>query len=207
MNQDIFQVQLHGVGKKFNKDWIFKNISVDFHSGNNYAVLGHNGSGKSTLLQVIAGNILPTSGEVLFIFNEKKIEEETSYQYISFCAPYIQLIEEMTLTEMIDFHRQFKKLPDIDIVEALQLKHTAHKEIRQFSSGMKQRVKLGLSILTQSHLLILDEPLTNLDDKGKEWYYNIIQQFASNKIVLVGSNRQDEYAFCKHQIKIEDYKL
>jgi ABC-type multidrug transport system ATPase subunit len=207
LNQDTFQVQLHGVGKKFNKDWVFKNFNMEFISGNSYAILGPNGSGKSTLLQVIAGNVLPTSGDISFVFNGKMVEAETSYQQVSLCAPYLQLIEEMTLTEMITFHRQFKQLPDIDIAETLQLKHANHKEIRQFSSGMKQRVKLGLSILTQSHLLILDEPLTNLDDKGKEWYYHMIQQYTDNKVVLVGSNRQDEYAFCNHQIKIEDYKF
>lgn len=206
MQSHIQQIILKEIGKKYNRDWIFKNVNLVFETNKSYAILGPNGSGKSTLLQVIAGNLMPTNGTVSISSVSAEIDVEVIYKHVSICAPYLQLIEEMNLAELIAFHTKFKKLLINDVVEVLQLEKAGYKEIRQYSSGMKQRVKLGLAILSADEILILDEPLTNLDEQGKQWYYNMIDQYAKNKIIIVGSNRADEYAFCEQKISIEEYK-
>ncbi len=212
------KITLNQIGKRYNRDWIFRNVSLEFQSGNKYAILGPNGSGKSTLLQVIAGNLIPSEGNIIYdtenrkpLSSEDLYTAENIYRHLAICAPYLQLIEEFTLKEMIDFHVKFKPLAGQlntgKTIEILALSHAAHKQIRYFSSGMKQRVKLGLAILSNVPLLILDEPLTNLDDNGKNWYYHLIENYAKEKTILVGSNRPDEYAFAGKQISIGDYKL
>jgi ABC-type multidrug transport system ATPase subunit len=211
------KITLNQIGKRYNRDWIFRNISLEFQSGNKYAILGPNGSGKSTLLQVIAGNLIASEGNIIYDLENKSaatseeiITAENIYRHLAICAPYLQLIEEFTLKEMIDFHVKFKllagQLDTEKTIEILALSHASEKQIRHFSSGMKQRVKLGIAILSEVPLLILDEPLTNLDDNGKNWYYQLIENYTKEKTILIGSNRPDEYAFAEKYISIGDYK-
>jgi ABC-type multidrug transport system ATPase subunit len=219
------KITLNQIGKRYNRDWIFRNVSLEFQSGHSYAILGPNGSGKSTFMQVIAGSLIASEGNITYnvekwsngtLENKKSISsEETNiadniYEQLAICAPYLQLIEEFTLKEMIDFHIKFKpfapQLTTTNAIDVLELSHAANKQIRHYSSGMKQRVKLGLAILSNVPLLILDEPLTNLDENGKNWYYKLIENYTKETTILVGSNRPDEYAFSEKQISISDFK-
>ena len=202
---------LNNTGKKFNVEWIFRNISYTFGEHSAYAILGRNGSGKSTFLQVLAGNIVPTSGTISYSHLNKTITPEQIFRHLSLVAPYQELIEEFTLNEMLKFHFSFKSMmPSISIAKIIDiLGFTAHKEkpIRQFSSGMKQRVKLIMAILSDTPLLLLDEPTMNLDHAGSEWYLGLINDFIKDRMVIVCSNlEKDETAFCTGKIFIEDYK-
>src|SRR5690606_16661646 len=133
--------------KRFNRDWIFRNVNLTFQKGNKYAILGPNGSGKSTLLQIIAGNLTSSEGTI-----DCAVNDDEFYRHVSICAPYLQLIEEMTLEEQIIFHSHFKsfheKFSAEKIIALLQLQHAAHKQIKHFSSCMKQSIKHGLSLFT-----------------------------------------------------------
>ena len=204
-------ITLNGIGKKFNTEWIFRNLNASFEPGMGYAILGRNGSGKSTLLQVIAGNIYPTSGKINYSLNGKTIPDEQIFRHLALVAPYQELIEEFTLREMLDFHFSFKPLVDglsvTKIVDLLAFPQSKSKQIRKFSSGMKQRVKLVCAILSDTPLLFLDEPTTNLDSTGIEWYMNLINDYGKNRTIIVCSNMQQvESGFCKESIQIEDYK-
>jgi ABC-type multidrug transport system ATPase subunit len=112
--------------------------------------------------------------------------------------------------EQFEFHATFKTLQSSitvnDIIERIGLKNSAHKQIRYFSSGMKQRLKLALAILSDTPLLLLDEPCSNLDKEGYQLYAELIQQFAQHKLIIVGSNDPQEYAFCQQQVNLMDYK-
>ncbi len=160
-------ITLDNIGKRFGRDWIFRKINYQFISGKNYAVLGPNGSGKSTLLQLIACNQSPTEGAVRFSSNAANINADDIFRYISICAPYLQLIEEFTLSEQLRFHFSFKKsmdgMKENEIIELLGFQQHARKQIRHFSSGMKQRVKIALTVLSDTAVILLDEPATNLD--------------------------------------------
>lgn len=202
-------ITLQNIGRRFNKEWIFKGINYEFEQGQKYAVLGPNGSGKSTLLSILLGSLTSSEGKLTYLASQE-ISVEAIYQYISFAAPYIDLIEEFTLQETIAFHFQFKsyaeKLNEGEILGLLGLAKSQDKALKHFSSGMKQRTKLALACCTDSPILLLDEPTSNLDTQGIDWYLTLIEQFGKDKTIIVGSNQVHEYSFCKKQLKIEDYK-
>ncbi|MFM7645654.1 MAG: ATP-binding cassette domain-containing protein [Sphingomonadales bacterium] len=203
-------ISLSDTGKRYNRDWIFRRLTYQFCSGTSYAIVGPNGSGKSTLLQAISGALLINEGSIGYEQNGVPIADDRVHGYLSFCAPYLELIEEMTATELLDFHRQFKPLmPGIDTATALQLAGlgtTKNKQIRYFSSGMKQRLKLAQAFFSDTPLLLLDEPCTNLDKEGIALYQSLLNDFTKDRIVIIGSNVSAEYATCQAQLAIHDHK-
>ena len=199
-------ITLSQAGKRFNKDWIFKSLDFTFEMGKQYALIGNNGSGKSTLLQIISGYTNLTKGTI----DWDHFDTHTIYTQLSLAAPYLELVEEFTTLEQIDFHQSFKplmkQLSIDDMIEMIGLKEAKHKQIRHFSSGMKQRLKLALAILSDTPLLLLDEPCSNLDKSGYQLYQNMIATYAMHKLIIVGSNDPEEYQFCGQQINLMDYK-
>ena len=103
-------VRLSNVGKRYNREWIFRHCNYEFKTGKNYAITGPNGSGKSTLLQVIAGATLHNEGTIEYHNGQRITANEQHYSNISIAAPYLELIEEMTAKEMLTFHSKFKPL-------------------------------------------------------------------------------------------------
>lgn len=203
------KIALNNVGRRFNKEWIFKNLNAEFASGKSYAILGPNGSGKSTLLSVLTGSLTPSEGEISYT-DAKEIPVENIYQYISLAAPYLELIETFTLKEIIEFHFKFKNFASgVDaknLITILGLEKSANKEIKYFSSGMKQRTKLALACCSDAPILFLDEPTSNLDVQGINWYQELIEKFTKEKLTIIGSNQIQEYEFCTEQIQISDFK-
>jgi ABC-type multidrug transport system ATPase subunit len=204
------KITLIDAGKRFNRDWIFRHLSYEFHTGHSYAITGPNGSGKSTLLQVIGGAVGPSEGRVNYEKAADVVPPEDVYKYISLAAPYLELIEEMTLPEFLDFHSAFKPfispLDTGSIVSLLGLDGAKHKQIRNYSSGMKQRVKLAQSIFSDTPVVLLDEPCTNLDEDGVLLYQRLIKNHCIDRLVIVSSNDRQEYEFCTERINIVDYK-
>lgn len=207
---DNITISLENIGRRFNRDWIFRGVDYTFSSGESYAVLGPNGSGKSTLLQILNGSLSPSAGNISFLFDRKKLEIETVFNYLSLAAPYLELIEEFSLEEMIDFHFKFKPfkagINKDKVIELLSLPGSKNKLIRYFSSGMKQRLKLALAFCSDTPMLMLDEPTSNLDTQGIDWYLNLAEQFAHGRLTIVCSNQEHEYSFCRHRLSISDYK-
>lgn len=203
-------IKLSAAGRRFNQEWIFRDISYTFAGGQKYAILGPNGSGKSTLLSLILGNLSPSEGEVSYAADGIAIPEAEWYRQSSFAAPYLDLVEEFTLQETIAFHFKFKDLiPGLNlraVLDLLGLSRSEDKALKYFSSGMKQRTKLALACCTDAPLLLLDEPTSNLDVQGVSWYQDLIAQFAAKKMVIIGSNQENEYKFCDHHLQISDYK-
>ncbi len=202
------EIQLEQAGKRFNRDWIFRKLNYTFQSGNAYAIIGANGSGKSTLLQVIAGSTNPSEGNVQYSINNKQCSTEDIYQHISIAAPYLEVIEEMTATEFLQFHATFKPLtlPVEEIIGIINLEKAATKQIRYYSSGMKQRIKLAQAIFTQAPIILLDEPCTNLDKTGYTLYHDLINNYCTNKLIIVSSNDENEMDFCEEKLNIMDWK-
>lgn len=203
------QITLENLGRRFNKEWIFKDVNYVFSQGQQYAILGPNGSGKSTLLSVLLGNLTPSEGKIIY-HEQKEILPENIFNFISLAAPYLDLIEEFTLKETIDFHFKFKKYQHgfnaAAVVDLLALSKAEDKPLKYFSSGMKQRTKLALAFCTDTPILVLDEPTSNLDNQGTDWYLSLIEKFSKDRLVLVGSNQAYEYDFCQHHLNILDYK-
>jgi ABC-type multidrug transport system ATPase subunit len=203
-------ISLSDAGKRFNRDWIFRHFTYQFEQGKSYAITGPNGSGKSTLLQVLSGSMHFNEGKIEWATDNKQLANENVYTHVSMCAPYLEVVEEMTLKEFLDFHHGFKPfLPGITtekIISALGLDKAADKQIRYYSSGMKQRVKLAQCIFSDTAIVLLDEPCTNLDSNGIELYHQLIADHCKNRLVVVSSNDEVEYRFCEKRINIIDYK-
>lgn len=204
------QIQLSDAGKKFNREWIFRGVDFIFQSGKTYAITGPNGSGKSTLLQAIAGSLNLTTGKITWQQKSTEVADDKVYHYLSLAAPYLELIEEMTAREFLQFHASFKPLISTvttnTILQLIGLEKAADKQIRYYSSGMKQRVKLAQAIFSDVPLLLLDEPCTNLDISGYDLYHRLIKDYCSSKTIIVSSNDQMEIDFCEERIQITDYK-
>lgn len=204
------RITFSDTGKRFNREWIFRNLSFDFLPGEKYAITGPNGSGKSTVLQVISGSMAASAGHIRWQLKNELLQEDALFNFLSISAPYLETIEELSAFEFLSFHNKFKNFIDHisvdEIIEVIGLKSSAHKQIRYFSSGMKQRIKLAQAIFSDVPLLLLDEPCTNLDTAGIELYHQLITKYAIGKTLIVSSNDVQEYSFCKSIINVLDYK-
>jgi ABC-type multidrug transport system ATPase subunit len=204
------KIILDNVGKRFPPDWIFKKINLEFNQDEKYALIGPNGSGKSTLLKIISGHLSPSQGKMLAYQGLDLIPADRFFNFISFTAPYMDLVEEFTLFESVQFHRKFKPFRDgmkeNDFIELLKLKKAENKPLKYFSSGMKQKVKLGLALFSEVPLILLDEPTTNLDVAGADWYAECISRIPKEIILIVASNTPGDYESFNHKIFMKDYK-
>ncbi|HRG78912.1 MAG TPA: ATP-binding cassette domain-containing protein [Cyclobacteriaceae bacterium] len=204
------RIIVKNLSKRFNREWIFKDFSYQFTSPNTYALVGPNGSGKSTLLQILWGQMLASQGSISYENEGRELPTDQVYKHIAIAAPYMDLIDEFTLIEMVRFHFKFKKtrnnLTIEEVVGLLELAPAKDKMISNFSSGMKQRLKLGLTFYSQADALFLDEPTTNLDRKSIEWYHRHREQLPDKTLVLIASNQEHEYPANAQKVDILTYK-
>jgi ABC-type multidrug transport system ATPase subunit len=208
--QNSVSIKLNNAGKKFGKDWIFRNVTIDIEPREKIAILGLNGSGKSTLLQALTGYLGLNEGELAYFLNHQATKEEHTFNLISLASPYLELIEDFTLTEQIEHSLHYKpfinNLDTDKIIELSGLSAHKNKYIKLFSSGMKQRLKLTLAILSDAPVLFLDEPTTNLDATVIDWYKMLINNYALHKTIIVCSNSiKDEYAFCNRVLSMDTF--
>lgn len=204
------KISVETLGKRFNREWIFRNLTYTFEGGTTYAVVGPNGSGKSTLLQVLWGQMPPSTGMVSYVLKQKKIALEEVYQSLAIATPYMDLIEEFTAKEMVDFHFKFKKSREgkssEEILDCLELSHASNKRLSNFSSGMRQRMKLGLAFYSEVPIVFLDEPSTNLDKKSIQWYHTELLKLPKDCLLFIASNQEHEYPATAKKIDILGYK-
>ena len=204
------KISVETLGKRFNREWIFKNVTCIFEAGTTYAVVGPNGSGKSTLLQVLWGQMPASIGTVSYSLQQKQIATEDAYQSLAIATPYMDLIEEFTAKEMIDFHFKFKKPREgkssEEILDCLELTHASNKRLSNFSSGMRQRMKLGLAFYSQVPVIFLDEPSTNLDKKSIQWYHSELEKLPADCLIFIASNQEHEYPTSAKKIDILNHK-
>jgi ABC-type multidrug transport system ATPase subunit len=209
-------ISLSDAGKRYNRDWIFRHLTYTFEAGKSYAITGPNGSGKSTLLQAIGGALHLNEGSIQFAVDSQQstvhrlIASENFYSFVSICAPYLEVVEEMTVKEFLEFHSQFKPfLSSVTIENIISIvgpEKAVSKQIRYYSSGMKQRVKLAQCIFSDVPIVLLDEPCTNLDAEGVALYQKLINEYCKKRLVLVSSNDEVEFGFCDERVNIMSYK-
>lgn len=207
-------IRLEHIGKKYGREWIFKDIHAVLKKDEVWAILGSNGSGKSTLLQVLSGYLTPSQGRITWHHNEATpISIDHLYQHITLCAPYVNLYDDLTLEENVSFFLNYKKFRSegmnaADFAHHIGLGQHRHKMLRQLSSGMKQRVKLGLAIVGHSDLLLLDEPTSHLDERSIEWYNALLHSHTNGRCVCIASNSEAaETRLATKHLAISEYKI
>ena len=199
---------LDKIGKRFIHEWVFNDISIEIGHGSSWALTGPNGSGKSTLLQIISGYRLPSSGEIIYKNGEKRISGDEIFSKVSFASPYIELIEEFTMEEQLHFHYTWRetKFTFDEIAGLFNIAHAMDKPVKYFSSGMKQRLKLAMAFCTESDILLLDEPTSNLDHAGIAAFDKSMETHINGRTVIIASNEPREYQNCEHKVVMSDYK-
>ena len=206
----MLKIEFREAAKRYRLEWVLRHINLIFQGHQRYAITGPNGSGKSTLMRMISGHLTPSKGKIDFFLNDQPLPVDAVFHHLSYAAPYIELIEEFTLAEAVRFHLQFKTLrgglTGEELIELLAFPRARNKPVRYFSSGMKQRLRLALAIATESPLLLLDEPTTNLDRQGIQWYLDLIERFGTDRLIVVASNVEEDYGFCQERINSLDFK-
>ena len=195
------QLQINNIGKRYQNQWLFRNINLELKLGDSLSVTGHNGSGKSTFMQIVYGLVQASEGEVLLNSNSNYKPHEV----FSLSAPYLELPMEFNLIEIHDLYKRTQKM-NANLDEFLAFsdfsKVQAQRAVKLFSSGMQQRLKTALCLSSNSPILLLDEPLSNMDSKGEDWYKNCLNDI-NNKIVIIAGNNPIEYAFTNSNIQIK----
>lgn len=203
-------ITAYELGKRFNREWIFRNLTFNFSAGNTYALVGPNGSGKSTLLHVLWGQVPPSTGTVQYTQNNSEISVEQIHRHISIATPYMDLIDEFTLLEHVEFHFKLKKIRNNmsieNILDRMNLAHAKDKYLSNFSSGMRQRLKLALAFFTEADIIFLDEPGTNLDRQAFAWYIHELNALPPAALIFIASNQPAEYPETSIVLNITDYK-
>ncbi len=204
----MININLNDIGKKFGKEWIFRKVDLEFPAGSRSVILGGNGSGKSTLLQVISGFITPNEGSVKF---GEDVDAENFAEHVSLASPYLQLIDEFTVEELFIHLSKFRKfragITSSNLFDLLALPHTGSKPIKHFSSGMKQKLRLGMAMFADTPVLLLDEPASNLDKAAIAWYHDALARYTTDRTLIVCSNAiAEEYITCDRQVLVTKYK-
>ncbi len=203
-------ITISNVGKRYDVDWVFRKVHLRLEQGRSYALLGPNGSGKTTMLHLISGWITPTEGHVQFQYDGRALPAERWYEVVSFTAPYVELIDEFCVSEMVHYHCRMhprgRGLSVQTLLAIAELEKQKGMLLRSLSSGMKQRLKIALGVLLPTPVLLLDEPTANLDAAGIAWYRQLMEQYSADRLVVVASNQSQDYSFCTDLIHVTDFK-
>ena len=202
------KLSLVDIGKRFKFHWIFRHVNLDLSSGQVLTIKGPNGSGKSTLLKILSGFLSPSQGKVIYQEGQRSLNDY--YRHVTYAAPYVDLVDQMTLIEHLHFHNKFKSFKNNlsveEVINVLDLENAADKAVKDYSSGMRQRVRLGLAILSESNICILDEPSTNLDAKGFDWYKSLLKEYKQDTAIVIASNESRDFITEDISLDIMDYK-
>jgi len=199
----MWKIVGQNITQKFNQRTIFKDVSFSVESGHSLVITGPNGSGKTTLVRIICQLVRPISGTVDFVREGKNLETNEIYPFIGLVGPYLQLYNNLTALENYHFFARIRGLP-VDVpqfrtlMHRLGLKGRELDELHTYSSGMLQRVTL----IHQPHILILDEPTSNLDSEGVDIVYQIMEEQKKDKILILATNEPEEIRFGESQVSL-----
>lgn len=200
------EIECKEVGKRFGRHWIVRKLTDRFVAGEVIGIRGRNGSGKSTLLRMLAGQLTPSRGEVIFRQDGVVVPVASVYQRVSWSGPYFEIMEELTIAEFLAFHFGLKPLRNnlrvADIPELLELDQVRNRKLTDCSSGMRQRVLLGSALYADTSILLLDEPTVTLDEAAVEWFHAQLAPHVSGRLVFIASNDKEDLSACTRSISM-----
>jgi heme exporter protein A len=205
-------LRARSIRKDFNRRVVFREISFDLSNPDSLSITGPNGSGKSTLAKILSGLLTPTAGTVAMEVDDVSLKAEQRRDYIGFVAPYLQLYDEFTGSENLHLASRIRGRSESsehndDLLKRVGLIHRKDERVGTYSSGMKQRLKYAFALLHNPLVLILDEPMTNLDDPGIAFVREIVREQEQLGIVIVATNDAEEARICNHNLDLSAQKL
>jgi ABC-type multidrug transport system ATPase subunit len=206
-----YTLTLNKLTKIFGRRLVFKEIDFEITAGKVYGIAGSNGSGKSTLSKIIIGISSPTSGKVIHKHDAKELKPEELHNHVGFVSPYLVLYDEFTSEENLKHFADIRGIKyDAERIKTLlndfNLYDRRNDLLKGYSSGMKQRMKFIFAMQHNPEMLILDEPTSNLDNKGKDKVYELINRDKADKLTIIASNEDADLALCDEVLNVEDYK-
>lgn len=203
------QISLREIGKRYAYQTILKKVSLDIENGSRIGISGRNGAGKSTLLKILSGYLSPSAGDVTYLMEGKKIADENWHQHFVFAAPYIDLPPYFTIGELLAHYAKFKKVvrhkPE-EFIDYCELSHARGKRIGQLSSGMQQKLALGLAFNTEASVFLLDEPTSYLDQHAKRWFRDRFPEI-QGATTIIASNDDDDFFAINHLYEVSEKTL
>ncbi len=197
-----------GIEKSFSGKKILKNISFEVNQGQSLAFTGRNGSGKTTLIRILCALSRADKGEIQFTKEDTSIKRELFKDHFSLVGPYLQLYEELTAFENLNFLARLKSIKGASdkiysLIEQVGLKGRAHDPVKTYSSGMKQRLKYAFALLSSPDILFLDEPTSNLDKEGIKKVYEIMNNQKQDKILIFATNDDADLNLADKLVQID----
>ncbi len=209
---DSVEIICTNLSKSFSGKTIFKNLSFKISTAQSLTITGRNGSGKSTLIKILSSLIRSSGGSFSINVNGNAIANENHYLSIGMFSPYLNLYEELTGLENLQFFYRLKSGSDYDpgrsnfVLEKVGLFEKRNELFKNYSSGMKQRLKLAFAVISNPKILLMDEPRTNLDRSGIDLISEIAAEQKEKGILIIATNDEDDRELCDDTLNIEDYK-
>lgn len=205
----MIQLIADNLEKKFGRKTVFSGLSINTDTSI-LGIAGMNGSGKSTLLRCLAGLLKPTSGTVSWMIQQRELERINLKNHLGYAAPYVQLYEELTVRENLDFIKKVRSLKGSnslsELLKPIGADNLTEMHFGDLSTGQQQRIKLAAAIIHEPKILLLDEPGSNLDEAGKDVVKNLVGRFSSqNRMVVIASNQKEELALCNEIIELNKF--
>ena len=193
-------IELQEVAKRFGREWILQHLTLSYRSGTIYGIEGPNGSGKSTLLRILAGQLSPSRGRIAYTLAGRPLPVQEVYQQVSWTAPYLEVVEELSIEEFLQFHFGLKPLlPGLSVesvLDRIELRAFRKRSLLDCSSGMRQRVLLATGLYAHTPLLLLDEPTVTLDRSAADWFMTELRVYAGGRLTVIASNDERDLAQC-----------
>jgi len=198
-------IHLENISKRYKQDWVIKDFSFKFLSNHIYGIQGINGSGKSTLLKILSGSLSPSLGKIHYQDEQERFDINQIYKHVAYAAAEDELVEELTIEELLSHASKFAKLSisSAQFISEYAFDKHRNKLIGEYSSGMKQRLKLGLVISSKKQIKLFDEPTSYLDDNNKSLFYQQLQRsIEPNQLICIASNAVEDFAFCQQVVSL-----
>lgn len=202
------RVELQEVTHSFGGEDVLSRLSLVIQPGESWAITGGNGSGKTTVLRCLSGLIRPREGRVVWLGSDEEPIHSGKWSTLwSYAAPYMELPEELSMAEVLRLQEDQRGLLDgmsrQQLIERSGLGHAVNRPIKGFSSGMKQRLRLLLAYCTDSKIIFLDEPTSNLDRAAINWMIELDDSLRADRTLIVGSNHiEPELGLCTKMIEL-----
>jgi heme ABC exporter ATP-binding subunit CcmA len=206
----MIELRITSLAKQYGNNIVFSDLSFRV-SSSVIGIAGTNGSGKSTLLKCISGLLKPTAGHVQWSIDNQEVEKKDLRKTAGFVAPYVQLYEELTVRENLTFILRLRQAENSttieDLLEELDARYFSESHFGELSTGQQQRIKLAAALIHKPRILILDEPGSNLDEKGKHTVKDVVDRHRKDQfLVLLASNQKQELDLCDNILDLNQRK-